>query len=159
MNHRRGVDRRQSFFTSLEEMVPQYSFARVIDLLVDALSLDKLGFHHVDLNREGNEPFHPGDLFKLVIYGQRHGLRSASKLAYATGVNTELMWLLNGLQPSARTICCLRTTKTAGINKTLKRVKNMLIGILMLQDWPEYQKRTNLIPVTVRAHRLSLASC
>ena len=67
MEHKKGLDRSQLVFTSLEEMVPEDSFARVIDLLVDALPLDKLGFAHMQLQREGNEPYHPGDLLKLFI--------------------------------------------------------------------------------------------
>lgn len=129
MQHKKGVDRRQMFFTSLEEMVPQDSFARIIDLVVDALPLNELGFQHVELNTEGNEPYHPAEMLKLLIYGQRHGIRSANKLSYASGVNTELMWLLNGLQPAARTICYFRTANTAGIKKAHRHF------VKMLRDW------------------------
>ena len=44
MQHKEGIDRSQLFFTSLEEMVPQDSFARVIDLVVDMLPLVDLRF-------------------------------------------------------------------------------------------------------------------
>ena len=64
MQHKEGIDRSQLFFTSLEEMVPQDSFARVIDLVVDMLPLEDLGFKHSKLNREGNEPYHPRDAKK-----------------------------------------------------------------------------------------------
>jgi hypothetical protein len=51
-------------------MVPPDSFARVIDLMVDSLPLEELGFTHATLNREGNEPNHPANLLKLLIYGR-----------------------------------------------------------------------------------------
>ena len=59
MQHKEGIDRSQLFFTSLEEMVPQDSFARVIDLVVDMLPFEDVGSKHSKLNREGNEPYHP----------------------------------------------------------------------------------------------------
>ena len=67
-------------FTSLEARAPVNSFARVIDVVVDAVTLEKLGFRHVELNNEGNEPYHPSDILKQMIYGQHHGVRSANKL-------------------------------------------------------------------------------
>ncbi|NND07464.1 MAG: hypothetical protein HKN87_13890 [Saprospiraceae bacterium] len=70
MDHIKGFNRDQLFFTSMDEMVPKDSFARIIDLFVDALPLKELGFLHMDLHTEGNEPYHPGDLLKMIIYGQ-----------------------------------------------------------------------------------------
>ena len=117
MQHKEGIDRSQLFFTSLEEMVPQDSFARVIDLVVDMLPLEDLGFRHSKLNREGNEPYHPGDLLKLLIYGQRYGIRSANRLSKSTIINAELRWLLKGLHPSSRTICYFRTNNLEAIKR------------------------------------------
>jgi transposase len=93
MQHKKGKDRRQMFFTSLEDMVPADSFARVIDLVVYALPLEALGFKDAELNKEGNEPYRPGDILRLMIYGQRHGIRSANKFSYGCGGNTEMMWV------------------------------------------------------------------
>lgn len=129
MQHKKGKDRRQMFLTSLEDMVPADSLTRVIDLVVDALPLEELGFKHVGLNNEGNEPCHPGDILKLMIYGQRHGIRSASKLSYGSVVNTEMMWLMNGLQPSARTICYFQSENTSSIKKAHRQF------VKLLQSW------------------------
>lgn len=129
MQHKKGKDRRQMFFTSLEEMVPVDSFARVIDLVVDALPFERLGFRQAELNNEGNEPYHPGDILKLMIYGQRHGICSANKLSYGCVVNTEMMWLMNGLQPSARTICYFRSENTSAIKKAHRHF------VKLLQSW------------------------
>ena len=97
MKHRTGKNRQQMFFSSIDDMVSNDSFARVIDVFVDQLPLDELGFSHANLNHEGNEPYHPSDLFKLLIYRQRFGVRSTNRLAKACKINLEVTWMLKGL--------------------------------------------------------------
>src|SRR6056297_1455421 len=94
------IDRGQISMIALEEMVHQDSYARLVDLFVEALPLDKLGFTHVQHESQGRPPYHPAVLLKLYMYGYRHGLRSSSKLHHACLVNVELWWLLKGLKPS-----------------------------------------------------------
>jgi transposase len=43
-------------------------------------------------------------MFKLFLYGYHKRIRSANQLAEACIINLEVIWLLNGLRPSARTI-------------------------------------------------------
>jgi len=128
MQYKKGNDRTQLFFSSMEEMVPEDSFARVIDIMVDALPLSELGFANTKLNNEGNEPFHPSDILKLLIYGQRFGIRSANQLSRSAIINTEVIWLLKGLHPSPRTICYYRTNNVQAIKKAhrhfVKRLQN-----------------------------------
>ena len=81
MNHKQGIDRLQMQFVCLEDYVDHDSFARAIDLVVDTFPLEQFGFEHVNLQEQGNEPYHPSVLLKLLLYGQRHGIRSARKLA------------------------------------------------------------------------------
>lgn len=108
MNHKQGIDRHQIQFVCLDDFVARDSFARVIDLLVDNFPLHELGFSHVHLNDQGNEPYHPATLLKLLLYGQRHGIRSARKLVHQCHINLEVKWLLRDLKPSHRTICYFR---------------------------------------------------
>jgi transposase len=98
MYYQQGKDRGQVFMTSLEEdlsafgvMVDSDSWARIVDLLVDALPITELGFTHSKLNKEGNLPYHPADLFKLLLYGYRHGIRSANQLSKACTISVEVM--------------------------------------------------------------------
>ena len=105
------------------------SFARIIDLVVNSLPLKALGFLNIQLNQEGNQPYYPGDLLKLIIYGQRHSIRSANKLAYSALINTEIMWLLGNLKPSARTICYFRTKNEQAIKNAHKHF------VKLLQKW------------------------
>lgn len=112
--------------TSLEEMVKPDSWARVVDLFVDALPITELGFTHSNLNKEGNLPYHPSDLFKLLLYGYRNSIRSANKLAEACTINMEVMWLLKGLRPSARTINYFRSNNAEAIENAHRHFVRLL---------------------------------
>ena len=98
------IDRRQLSMIDLDSMVAQDSYARLVDLFVDALPLEELGFAQVQHEATGRSPYHPAILLKLYMYGYRHGLRSSNKLHQACLVNVEVWWLLKGLKPSPRTI-------------------------------------------------------
>jgi len=117
MHYQQGSDREQVFMTSLDQLVTDDSFARIVDLFVDAMPIEELGFKHARLNKEGNTPYHPGDMFKLLLYGYRNGIRSSNKLAKACKINLEVMWLLKGLKPSPRTINYFRANNSKAIEK------------------------------------------
>ena len=123
------IDRNQFSMMALEEMVDQNSYARLVDIFVDALPLDQLGFTHCNHELQGRPPYHPSVLLKLYMYGYRHGLRSSNKLHQACMVNVELWWLLKGLKPSARTICYFRTNNSSAFKKAFQHF------VLLLKDW------------------------
>ena len=129
MGFRTGENRNQLFVTSMETMVPEESWARIVDAFVDILPMQEFGFANSKLNREGNLPYHPADLFKLFLYGYRHGIRSANKLAHACAVNVELIWLLKGLKPSPRTINYFRKNNSKPIEKAHRAF------VRLLKDW------------------------
>ena len=52
MHYQQGSDRDQVFMTSLDQMVSEDSFARIIDLFADAMPIKELGFKHASLKRE-----------------------------------------------------------------------------------------------------------
>ena len=54
--------------------------SRLIDLFVDILPIDELGFKHVKLQSEGRPPYNPATLLKLYLYGYKHSIRSSRKL-------------------------------------------------------------------------------
>lgn len=74
------IDRLQVTMMDLETMVDQNSYARLVDLFVDALPLEELGFRHINHEATGRPPYHPSVLLKLYMYGYRHGLRSRTNL-------------------------------------------------------------------------------
>jgi len=51
MHYQEGQDRNQMFMTSMEELVDQDSWARIVDLFVDAMPIKEFGFTHVELNK------------------------------------------------------------------------------------------------------------
>ncbi len=129
MDYQKGVPRSQIQMTSWESEVAQDSFVRVIDLLVDAMPLEKWGFSHMELGKEGNQPYHPKDLLKLLLYGYRYKLRSSKSLSNASRVNIEVRWLINDLKPSARTINYFRTNNIHPIEKAHR------FFVQMMKEW------------------------
>jgi len=123
------VDRLQITMMDLESMVHQDSYARLVDLFVDALPLEELGFSHAKHELTGRPPYHPSVLLKLYMYGYRHGIRSSNKLHQACLVNVEVWWLLKGLKPSPRTICYFRATNAKAFKKAFQHF------VLLLKEW------------------------
>ena len=66
-----GVGRGQSTFlpASLDDYVSEDNPVRVVDVFVDSLNLDKLGFVGVQPLEPGRPSYHPGMMLKLYIYG------------------------------------------------------------------------------------------
>jgi len=126
MEYRQGQDRDQMFVTSMSSFVAEDSWARIVDLLVNALPVSTFGFKNAALNQEGNTPYRPSDLFKLFLYGYRKKIRSANQLAEACIINVEVMWLLKGLRPSARTINYFRANNGEALEKAHKHFVRML---------------------------------
>lgn len=150
MNHKQGIDRNQIQMLSLEELVAADSFARVIDVLVDLLPLAELGFKNVRLNDQGNEPYHPSELLKLMLYGQRHGIRSARKLEHQCLINLEIKWLIKDLRPSSRTICYFRVENATAIKKAhrhfVRKLKswNLISGEILALDSTKMRGQNSL---------------
>ena len=90
MNYIVGENRNQIQMIALEQLVAPDFWARVIDLFVDILPIDELGFKHVKLQSEGRPPYNPAALLKLYSYGYKHSIRSSRKLEHSCKVNVEL---------------------------------------------------------------------
>ncbi|WP_196889889.1 IS1182 family transposase [Aureivirga sp. CE67] len=128
MDFQKGIDRHQLQMFDLNSMVCSDSWARIVDLFVEILPLSELGFQDI-LAKEGRPPFHSSDLLKLYIYGYKKGIRSSRKLEEACKINIEVMWLLNGLRPSARTIAYFRKNNAEAFAKTFR------FFVSLLKDW------------------------
>ncbi len=126
MHYQKGDSRHQLSILSLDQLIADDAFVRIIDLLVDVMPLEELGFKHTQLNSEGAPPFHPRDLFKLWLYGYRYQLRSGSKLAKACHINLEVKWLINNLTPSIRTVNYFRANNAQAIINANKHFVQLL---------------------------------
>jgi transposase len=99
------------FATPLEEMIEQDNPVRIIDVFVDALDLQGLGFHRVSDPGKGAASYDPADLLKIYFYGYFNRIRSSRCLERECQRNVEMMWLVGRQTPSYHTISTFRTLK------------------------------------------------
>ena len=104
-----GEDRKQQALlpSSLEDYVDEDNPARVVEVFVDELDLDALGFELVPA-ATGRPAYHPATLLKLYIYGYLNRVQSSRRLEREAGRNVEVMWLLGRLAPDHKTIADFR---------------------------------------------------
>src|SRR5207244_248065 len=117
MAHVSGQSRYQStlFPEVLDEIIPADSQVRVVDAFVDMQDLAAEGFCKVEAEETGRPPYDPGDLLKLYIYCYLNRVRSSRRLAAEATRNVEVMWLINRLTPSFKTIADFRKDHAAAI--------------------------------------------
>jgi transposase len=110
MAHVAGQSRYQAtlFPEVLDEIIAADCQVRVVDAFVAMLDLGAEGFSKVEAEETGRPPYDPVDLLKLYIYGYLNRVRSSRRLAVETERNVEVMWLLNRLTPSFKTIADFR---------------------------------------------------
>jgi transposase len=110
MGHVEGQSRYQTtlFPEVLDEVVGRDDPVRVIDVFVESLDLEELEFSKAVAEEMGRPPYAPGDLLKLYIYGYLHRIRASRRLEAETKRNVQVMWLLNRLTPSFKTIADFR---------------------------------------------------
>jgi len=125
MDFIRGFDRNQLVVMDFESNVEHDSWARVVDWFVDALPMCELGFNDV-LQSEGRPPYKASDLLKLFMYGYKKDLRTSRKLGAACKINIEVIWLLKGLQPSARKIAYFRKKNPKAFKQAFRYFVMML---------------------------------
>lgn len=117
MAHVSGASRYQAtlFPETLDEVVSADHPVRVIDAFVDSLDLAQLGFSKAVSEATGRPPYAPGDLLKLYIYGYLNQVRSSRRLAREAGRNIEVLWLINRLSPSFKTLADFRKEHPAAV--------------------------------------------
>ncbi len=110
MAHVVGASRYQGLLFSepLDALVGSDDPVRVVDAFVDSLDLGQLGFSRVEAEETGRPPYAPGDLLKLYVYGYLNRVRSSRRLEREAQRNVEVMWLINSLAPSFKTIADFR---------------------------------------------------
>ena len=101
-----------------EDLVPRDSPARFIEVFVDSLDLEGMGFEHTVPAPTGRPPYNPYDLVKLYVWGYLNRVRSSRRLMRECRRNIELWFLLNRLRPDFRTIADFRKAH----RKLLKKI-------------------------------------
>lgn len=142
MKHITGFDRYQAvlFPTTIDAVIPENALVRVIDLFVDTLNLQEMGFNNLQPPADGRPPYHPADLLKLYLYGYMNRYRSSRMLETEAKRNIELMWLLKGLTPDHNTISNFRRDNPKAIKKVFRQTvaiakhHNLIGGVLIAGD-------------------------
>lgn len=136
-----GIDRDQIclFPVSVDEAIDQDNIVRAIDLFVESLILQKMGFK-MDFVENGRPAYHPKDLLKLFMYGYLNKTRSSRDLEKECKRNIEVIWLMKGLQPDHNTISNFRRDNPKAIKNvfraTVELAKNcdLIGGVLIAGD-------------------------
>ena len=110
----------------VEDYVSQTNIIRGIDVYIDTLDLEQLGFTNTGLASPAGQPsYDPSALIKLYLYGYQQGIRSSRKLERECQRNLEVMWLTSGICPSYKTIANFRKDNV----KALTQVHNDFIVV------------------------------
>tara|TARA_B100000767_G_scaffold175378_1_gene163918 strand:+ start:262 stop:861 length:600 start_codon:yes stop_codon:yes gene_type:complete len=125
--HIKGSSRSQAtlFPEMLEDFVAKENPVRVIDVFVDGLDLENLGFKGVQFKATGRPGYHPSILLKIYIYGYLNRIQSSRCLERETQRNVELMWLTEHLSPDCKTIADFRKDNHLGIKNACKTFVQM----------------------------------
>jgi transposase len=117
-----GVDRGQStlFPALLDDYVAEDNPVRAVDVFVDGLDLDKLGFVGVQPLDTGRPSYHPGMMLKLYIYGYLNRVPSSRRLERECQRNIEMIWLTGQLAPDFKTIADFRKDNGKAIREVCR---------------------------------------
>ena len=119
----KGEDRTQVTLlpACLDDYVEAENPVRVVEIFVDGLDLDALGFVGVDPAATGRPAYHPAVLLKLYIYGYLNRIQSSRRLEREAQRNVELMWLTGRLMPDFKTIANFRKDNGRAIRKVCRQ--------------------------------------
>ncbi|MPW24014.1 IS1182 family transposase, partial [Paraburkholderia sp. CNPSo 3157] len=118
-----GEDRTQSFLLpeALDDYVTNTNPVRVVDVFVDELDLQKLGFEGVEPALTGRPSYHPAVMLKIYIYGYLNRIQSSRRLEREAQHNVELMWLTSRLTPDFKTIARFRKDNGKAIRSVCRQ--------------------------------------
>ena len=93
MQHIQGISRHQLQMISLEDKITSDNPVRFIDVFVNSIDLQKIGFISRVLKKEGRPSFDTKVFLKIYLYGYLNGVRSSRRLEKECFRNIELQWL------------------------------------------------------------------
>lgn len=125
-------DRSQMMLSSLDMQVAPDSIARVIDVFINGLDLESLGFQKVTPAIEGRPSYGAYPLMRLYLYGHQKTLRSSRKLSESCKINIEVKWLMEGLEPDFRTISDFRKDNISSMKKVFHAFNHKLSEVLQM---------------------------
>lgn len=105
----------------IDEYVEESNPVRIVDVFVDELDLEQMGFSGVNPADTGRPGYHPSVLLKLYIYGYLNRIQSSRRLEREAQRNVELMWLLGRLAPDFKTIANFRKDNGPAIRSVCRQ--------------------------------------
>src|SRR6201993_4565141 len=117
-----GLDRGQTPLlpASLDDYVAEDNPVRAVDVFVDGLDLERLGFVGVLPLDTGRPGYHPGMMLKLYIYGYLNRVPSSRRLERECQRNIELIWLTGHLAPDFKAIADFRKDNGKAIREVCR---------------------------------------
>lgn len=118
-----GTDRTQGILLpeQLEDYVSEDNPVRAVDVFVDSLDLESLGFDGAQPALTGRPSYHPSVLLKIYIYGYLNRVQSSRRLEREAQRNIEVMWPTSRLMPDFKTIADFRKNNGAAISKVCRQ--------------------------------------
>mgnify|MGYP000046386084 FL=1 len=150
-HHIIGRSRSQATFFPevLDDFVRENNPVRFIDIFVDELPLNELGFLGVKPKDTGRPGYHPAMMLKLYLYGYLNHIQSSRRLEREANRNIELMWLTERLAPDFKTIADFRKNNSKGIKQTCRtfiglcRQFNMFSDAVVAIDGSKFKASNN----------------
>lgn len=122
------------FPEQLDDYVSDNNPVRVVDVFVEHLDLEQLGFDGVKPLATGRPAYHPSVLLKLYIYGYLNRIQSSRRLERESQRNLELIWLLGRLTPDFKTIANFRKDNGPAIRKVCSQFVMLCRKLNLLTD-------------------------
>ena len=146
-----GTSRTQSilFPESLDEYIQADNPVRVVDLYIDSLDLQELGFQRSVPSHTGRPGYSPAMMLKLYIYGYLNRIQASRRLERESQRNVELMWLTQRLTPDFKTIADFRKDNATGIKNVcgsfvqLCRRLNLFTDAVVAIDGSKFKASNN----------------
>jgi transposase len=104
----------------LDDYIAEDNPIRVVDVFVEELQLQELGFEGAEPAATGRPSYHPAVLLKIYIYGYLNRVQSSRRLERESQRNVELMWLTGRLAPDFKTIADFRKDHGDAIRKVCR---------------------------------------
>lgn len=111
---------------NIEDEIPAGDICRVIDEVVEAVSLKSI---EDKFDEEGNPAYHPGMMMKVLLYGYAKGIYSSRKMAQELESNI-FFWYLSGKQkPNFRTICLFRARHAEELKEVFREMIRLCLNL------------------------------
>lgn len=128
----RPYDQRQNmmFPPNVQDFIKDDDLCRVIDDVVEMLDLSCL---YLNVSKEGNKPYHPKMMLKVLFYAYTNSIFSSRKIAQALAQNIAFIFLAAWQRPDFRTINEFRKNNKAAINDLFVQIVRLCQQLNMVK--------------------------